>query len=399
MQALAYVLCALPLVVFWAGCENDTTPSLYDPNVTSQPDPVISSITPAGGWLAGVGTITITGSNFAANKVDNLVYFNDVVAEVVEASPTQLKIKSPVLVKDSIQVKISVYKAPRFSNTVLYKLQAAVSELYAFKTFEEPWGIACDAEGNVYVSLVSNGVGAGVKKITPDGVLSNYAPKGSETKYSALKMGPNGVLYAARIQRVIFQIPAGGGTPAVFASTGLGTIYDLDFDAEKNIWAAGNNDFIYRVKPDKTIKAFPFRANVRSVRVFDNYVYLAGNRDGQEKVWRLRIVSADELGPEEEYFDFSTIPAGAAGAGIYAITFAADGDMYLGTDANEAIFVVHSNKTYEPLYAGLFSPKSLLFAWGKGTELYVTRERAGTSTQMIVRINTLKNGAPYYGRQ
>ncbi|MDZ7288568.1 MAG: IPT/TIG domain-containing protein [candidate division KSB1 bacterium] len=399
IKGMACFLFVIPVLILVVGCENETTPSLYDPNVTSRPGPTIASVSPPNSAFAGIGIVTFTGTNFSPAKAENFVYFDDQLAEVLEASATQLKVKAPNLVKDSIQVKIAVFKADRFSNTIYYKLEAAVAELTKFASYEEPWGIACDAEGNVYVSLVSNNVAAGVKKITPDGKLSDYAPKGTELKYSALKMGPNGVLYAARIQRVIFQIPAGGGTPAVFASTGLGTIYDLDFDAGKNIWAGGNNDFIYRVKPDKSVKSFPFKANVRSVRVFDNYVYLAGNRDGKEKVWRMRIVSADEVGAEEEYFDFSATPAGATGAGIYAITFAADGDMYLGTDANEAMFVVHPNKSYEPLYPGLFQPKSLVFAWGKGTELYVTRERTATAAQTIIRVNTLKNSAPYYGRQ
>jgi hypothetical protein len=57
-----------------------------------------------------------------------------------------------------------------------------------------------------------------------------------------------------------------------------------------------------------------------------------------------------------------------------------------------------------PLYPGLFLPKTLLFAWGKGTELYAAREKtadaAGKVTpQTILRINTMKSGAPYYGRQ
>ncbi|MDZ7288572.1 MAG: IPT/TIG domain-containing protein [candidate division KSB1 bacterium] len=406
------ILIRSPLVVFLSlilvvvvSCRNDYPPSLYNPNEPTGTAPVITSISPTDGALAGVSVVTITGSNFSAKKEENFVWFNNLQAQVLEASVTQLKVKAPVLVGDSIKVKVAVHKVALFSNIMLYKLEPAVAELVKFVAADEPWGIACDAEGNVYASLVSYNVGVGVKKITPAGVISDYAPKGTELKYSALKMGPNGVLYAARIQRVIFQIPAGGGPPAVFVSTGLGTIYDLDFDSAKNIWAGGSNDFIYRVKPDKSVKSFPFKANVRSVRVFKDggteYVYLAGNRDGLEKVWRLPIISADEVGAEEEYFNFSAIAAGPA---IYAITFAADGDMYLGTDAPEAIFVIHPDKSYEPLYPGLFQPKTLLFAWGKGTELYLTREKttdaAGKITpQTILRINTKKNGAPYYGRQ
>jgi len=398
-----FPFCAL--LAFTLGCENETTPSLFDPNATGNPAPTIASIAPALSALAGVDLLTITGSNFSANKSDNFVYFNDLLAEVVQASTTELKVKAPILVKDSIKVRIAVFKAERFSNIMLYKLEAAVVEPIAFKSFEQPWGITCDADGNVYFSLVSSEVGVGVKKMTPAGSLSDYSPKppGIPTRYSSLKFGPGGFLYGATLERRLLQIPAGGGAAITWVAIpnppgALLNFYDLDFDAAKNIWAAGNNEFIYRIKPDKSFKDFPFKANVRSVRVYNDYVYLAGNRDGAEKVWRLRLISADEVGPEEEYFNFATINP-PAGAGIYAMTFAADGDMYIGADAPAAFYVVHPNKSVEPFYPGLFVPKTLFFAWGKNTELYVVREKAGSAAQTMIRVNMRKNSAPYYGRQ
>ncbi len=391
------------------GCAEEPTKSINDPNTFgTRPAPVISSVTPSNVALAGVTRITITGQNFSSVKEENLVYFDATRGEVLSASPTQLLVKAPNLVKTPVQIKIAVLKSDLFSNILPYALEAAVLEVIKFKKDDEtteqkeqPWGIASDAEGNLYFSLTSSGVGAGVKKLTPSGAQTDFAPEppGTATKYSSLKVGPSGILYGATVERRILQLSASSAT--TWVSSGLGTIYDFDFDAEKNLWAGGNNDFIYRVRADKNLKPFPFKANVRSVRIFNGHVYLAGNREGQEKVWRLPIVSADVLGPEEEYYDYSA----NYGGNVWALTFAADGDMYLGTDAAEAILVVHPNKTVEPLYSGLFVPKTLLFAWGKSTELFVAREKTidGSAniiaSQTILRINMQKESAPYYGRQ
>ena len=48
--------------------------------------------------------------------------------------------------------------------------------------------------------------------------------------------------------------------------------------------------------------------------------------------------------------------------------------------------------------AALFQPQSIVFAWGKVDELYISR--SGTvASHSILKVLTLKSGAPYYGRQ
>jgi streptogramin lyase len=285
---------------------------------------------------------------------------------------------------------VAVYKAESFSAIYQYRLAAAVTE-YSLGATAEPYGVTTDADGNIYVSLNA----AGVKKITPDGTVSDYASHAAGVaKWSAMKMGPGGVLYTARILKAIYQTPAGGGTPVLWVTAGLGNkIYDLDFDAEDNVWACGDNAAIYRVKADKSVKAFAFACNARSIRVYSGYVYVGGLvGTTEEGVWRAQIINADSLGAFEKYCDFSAAYSGK----VNAITFAADGDMYIGTDAAEAIIVVHPSKTAEALYPGLFTPATLLFAWGKTDDMYAVRS---VNTPKLIKITMLKNGAPYYGVQ
>lgn len=404
--------------LFYMGCEDEPTPSLLDLELDTRPTPVITSAAPTD-TFAVIGTVIINGSNFSGAIEENFVYFDDQLGAVLEASPTQLRVRTPKLVKSDVKLKIAKYKADKFSNVINYNLRAAVEEFYDFPESDQPWAIASDAEGNVFVSYVNTQVSAesGVSKITSELVRSRYAPKpsGSPTRYNGMKVGPGGFLYGVTFERRISQIPVSGGTalnwvviPNPPSPAPALRLADLDFDRVGNLWAAGNVD-LYCVKPDKSWQKFPFVGTVRSVRIFNDAVYLAGNRDGTEKIWRVPIVSADAVGPEEEYFDFSAKYSGAA----QAITFAADGDLYIGTDSPESLVVVHPDKSTQALYDGLFPTPALSyvraslfpapvlsFAWGTDNFLYVTQEANTTAqaAQTILTVNMLKKGAPYYGR-
>ncbi len=389
------ILLILAMLFMLAGCEENKYPdSLYNPNATFNASAEITAVDPPNLGLAGVTVITLTGKNFSPVLNENIVFFDAVKGTLLEGSETRLVVRAPIYTSDSCGIRVSVQGALLFSNKWKYKLEPAQTPLAAFTTAEQPWAITADAAGNVYTSLVVSNAGVGIKKITPEGVMGDYSPKGGETKYSAMKMGPGGVIYAVRIAKAIFTIPAAGEKPVTWVTAGLGTIYDLDFDANKNIWGVGNNTDIYRVKQDKSVAKFPFTADLRSVRVFNGHVYVAGKKDGAEKIWRFPL-NGEELGAVEEYFDFSAKVSSEYS--VYCITFSADGYMYVGTNAPQALYLVHPGGNFEVLYPGQFLPKALVFAWGAGTTLCYTREATAANPQTIIRLNTLKQSAPYYG--
>lgn len=380
---------AVLAVLALAGCNEEPPASLYSENYVSRPQPVVTALNPPASALAGVTTVTITGTNFSPTLAENQVFFDATPAAILTASATQLTVRAPNLVKDTVQVRVSVFKSDKYSEARQYRLLAAVSDFGGLAKTDEPYAVTADAQGNVYVSISASGV----KKITPDGVKSDYASHAAGvTKWSAMKIGPGGVLYSARILRVIYQTPAGGGAPVIWVTgSAIGNIYDMDFDAQGNVWAGGNNTSVYRVKQDKSIKAFPFTCNARSMRVFNGHLYVGGKVDTMEGVWRAPIISADSLGAFELYYNFS---ASYSGFVVNAVTFAADGDMYIGTDAPPAVVIVHPNKSAEPLYPGLFSPITLLFTWGTGDDMYLVRS---INTPQLIKATMLKPGAPYYG--
>ena len=407
MKPLIGILLLIGLIglVVLVGCKEDPPASVFDPNVVAAPTPQLTSISPAGFGWAGVSVITLTGTNFSAVMEKNLVFFDATPGTVIQASATQLQVKVPLYVKDSITVRVAVNQANEYSPPLKYTLKAAVTEFSKFQTFEEPWATTVDSGGNVYVSLISAGAGAGIKKIAPDGTRSDFAVSGGVTKFSALKIGPGGDIYAARLARAIYRIPAAGGTPALWMQITGTILSDLDFDPDGNIWTGGpGQTSVYRVKvSDKSFKAFPFLGDVRSIRYFDGYLYVGGRpfTDSLERVTRFRVYSTDSLGAAEEYFNLKT--AGYTGRFIYAINFSADGDLFIGTEGTNPIIVVHPSKSSEIFFPGLLSPTTHILPWGQGPYLLaVTGTASGgavSSSSKIWQINSLKaNGAPYYGR-
>lgn len=396
-------LCACAIVAgMLVGCKEDPPPSLYDATAASGPQPKIAAIAPAGGGLAGVTSLTITGENFNTVPANNLVFFDDVVAPVLQATATQLQLKAPILIKDSIKVKIAVLRSDLYSTPYLYNLTAATDEKFGgISASDEVVSIEADTAGNIFASMLVSGVGSGVWKFSPEGVqgAAAYSPAFSSgvASWRGMKFGAGGAIFCVAGRAIIFRIPPGGGASAVWTSgSGLTNLNDLDFDQNGNMWAGGGPaTSIFRIKQDKTVQAFPFVGTVRSVRVYNGYLYVGGKRDSLEKVWRFQI-SGDNLGTEEEYFNVSSV-YGANSSGVYGLSFDTDGDMYVGTDAAAGILLVHPNKASEPYYPGLLKPSTTYLTWGKGAFLF--QARGGTvNTKTMVKINTLKTSAPYFGR-
>ena len=381
------------LVLFMSGCSDDKVQSFYNPTAATLPTPSITSVTPSGSAVAGIDTIYVKGTGFSTTLSENFVVFNAQPAQVVSATPTEIKLLAPLLVNDSVVVRVSVHGAYEFSNKVSYALKAAVAVFGDLSSTELSTAVAADAAGNVYSSFSLNGIEAGVLKFNAAGVRSVYAPK-TGGDWTGLKMGPGAYLYAVRNIRAVYRFaPGGGAIAAIWASQGAGiSFFDFDFDQNGNLWAGGNNTSIYRYAPDKSFVTVPFTGNIHSMRVFAGSLYWAAKTDAGEKIWRAPI-TADGLGTPEIYFDF----AAAYPQNIpLAITFSSDGDLYIGINSQAGIVIVTPQKNYyTPLtvYKQLFGKGVDVITWGKANDLYCS-----TTDGLLLKLNvTGKKSAPYYG--
>lgn len=402
---LLIIIAALGLSMLYS-CSEETAPSLYDPGKYQfREDPVITSIDPPGSALAGVTVLTITGNNFSDVPGETNVYFNGVKGQILNVTTTQIQVKPPVVVADTVLVKVKVAGALNLSNTLVYKLTAAVVEVYKFdpNNGETPWAVTFDNNNNMVVSVEGKGVWKFEGEINPN---KSYIPKGAETKWNTLRQFSGGEIYASKSLRGIWKLNPGVTPPnAPWVATPSGTVLiDFDFDQNTNLWAVGSNNFIFRIKQDLTVAQFPFQAQLRAVRVFNGNLYVAGLKSGVEGIWKIPINANGDLGTEELYFSMtSNFP----GVKVNAMTFSADGDLFLGTDrASNPVIIVKPDKTTQTLYEGVIPAKNIVsMYWPDGNYLYVTREaeRDATSgqiirTQTVLKIDIQKPGADYFNQ-
>ena len=403
----------IAIILLLYSCENDYPDSLWDPNYTAKPDPQISSIQPEQNAFAGIDEITIIGQNFSTVMEENLVNFNGVSAELLSASNTELVVKAPNVVSDSILVQVSVRGAVLFGEFFPYPLQSAIINVGDFDQNDDTYAIEYNpADTSLYVSLLVDNTGGKNKivRISSDNERHDYS-KTLLDKASAMRFGPDGSIFYANALNVLCRVPAGGENPATAGqifSILPDAVFDLDLDENFNIFCAGSGGDIYRVKSDNggdILTAATYESfNVRALRVYDGYVYVAGNYSGDEPtvptqaIWRNEIISDDgELGSNELYYDWAGGPYSTSE--MRTITFSIDGNAYIGTNGPEAIVILQPGGSIETLYPGVLSPVSYYLTWGDGVFLYVNRRSIAVEDRAILKINVLKEGAPYYGRQ
>ena len=370
------------------GCDSGTAPSIYDPNRTSLPDPVIESVTPEGRALAGVDEITITGSNFSTVPENNLVYFGTARGDVVEASTTLLRMVAPNDPQPELGLRLTVVGAENFSNSVSYGLDPPFVEFGDIKDSEDVYGIVTDQSGNVYASLAAFDLPVGIIRMTPEGERSEFVS--STFLWSDMAFGSDNHLYAVRSVRALFRYQEDGTDFEVFAvipnsATRLTTIA---IDASNRVWAAGNNQEVYSIGSDKTVSSYEFEADVRDLALYGDFLYLAGVQEGSSKIWRFMINSSGELGDPEEFFDVTAF----SGSEAYALAFTAAGHLYVGTDAVDPVLVVNPDGVGQVLYSGVLSQPARRFSWGPGGQLYASTNSTEASPAGIIRITTRSTG-------
>jgi hypothetical protein len=400
IRKITYLIGSLFLLLFFTSCDTDVT-ELVDPPDTSGETPVIATVNPPDSVLAGITEITITGSNFSADMTKNIVFFDNIAAEILQVSATELVVKAPLYIKDSVNIKISIQGIEFFSDPYILHLKPAVVEIFGDED-NVPSGITTDNFANIYFNLQFFGVNSGMKRFTPARVLEDFAGS-SGSFYIELKYGRDGKVYGTRSPtvRAIFSNEEGGNPVAIPVANSAAKLLTFDFDNNYNIWTGGTGGDIYRITEDGSDKlAFPFEPAIKSMRFFDGYLYAAAKMDSIESIYKIEVIDANTLGTPEIYFDVS---ANLNPYSVNAITFAADGRMFLGTDAEyddpNVLFVVNTDGSFNSWYPGVVTGPIASFAWDTGDFLYYVRQNVGLSQiQKIMRINMVTEGAPHYGR-
>ncbi|MDB5288418.1 MAG: hypothetical protein JWR05_3367 [Mucilaginibacter sp.] len=195
--------------------------------------------------------VTITGTGFSSNQIDDHVTFNGKPAEVISASTDKLIVKVPVGAGTG-NVSVSVNGATVTGPIFTYTLTPLVTTYagsgikgYADGTskkaaFTYPIAIVVDANDNLYVSDAGDGISR-VRKISPDSVVTTLvtlrdAPSGTPPfEYiMAMKIGADGNIYAVENGGVVRKITMSGIVTTYYR--GSGGAAGIAFDKSNNMY-------------------------------------------------------------------------------------------------------------------------------------------------------------------
>lgn len=386
-----FLLLVLVITAFTSCKEGD---SLYDPDIEFNPDPVINSITPEEGYLAGVDSIIIHGENFSTEEDGNLVFFDGQAGIVLSATETELGVRPAQVIGDNIEVKVSSLGALNFSNTVTYKLDKVIYPIPGYNQIHHTTGLTKNAAGDIIFSLQDDkGVNQGVKVWRTTDVVEDYLP--SKSNWVAMKVGPDGLLYAVRNIYAVYRENAGDIDNSPYAIGNTTEIYrNLDFGSDNYLWVVGNNKNIIRVDiSDASIERFPFTADLRAVRYFDGKLYVGGVVGGNEQIWSFDVVN-NQL--QNKTLVVEIDKAQNPNLLIQEITFSEDGAMYIGANTGSGIYTWTEEDGLKAMYEGLVKPTGFSFTWVESF-LVASITAQDQTTRHPLKIDTRKEGAPYLG--
>jgi hypothetical protein len=403
-----FITVAVGGLIFFLSCAEEPTASLFNEDYpqNSKPNPVISSIDPPQGTFSGISFITIDGQNFSSNVAENHVFFNGLKGQVQAATTTRLIVKVPVLVSDSILIKVRVNGAFLFADFFPYRLSKAAIAFKSVTEYINAYSVGCDKDENIYFFRVDE---RDIARIAhPDSALEVYGTAGPPLNCTGMRFGPDGALYHLRNNRSLYRIPAGGGQRELFSNIFSVNVGDLDFDSNGTLFAGGTGGTIFSVDiTDMRVFQVADYSGYRisALRVLNNDLYVAANWAGTgdppsfaEGIWKHSILSDTTLGPRQEMFDWRN-QVGEQGPSILTMTFDEDGVLYVGLDKEIAIMMIDLNtNTAEPLYPEILSAPISYMVWGNSKYLYVNYRAADVQDRTILRVELTKNGAPYYGR-
>jgi hypothetical protein len=400
------IVAGLPVLVSMAvmiGCEYDVAEPQWDKPLTTTTSPRISAIDPAQEAKAGVNTITIRGENFAAPPDSNEAYFDNQRAEIVSTSSTSITVRRPNLVDDSVFIKVVSNKALVVAKFGPYKIYPVFQRNGAFRDNIVLNALAVDNGDNLYV-VYGDSSTPRIFKVTPDEqriLVARASRLPTEGRF-----GPDGRLYLLGNNRSIDVVDVQAGTAAQWLRLPSGRIVRVgDFDANGYFYVGGTRSDLVVIAPNLSVSPTGIYASddIVAVRVYSGYLFVAsrvptsgGGPPAPASIWKHQIDASGNVGAKELVLDMSG--TAFASRTIRAITFSADGTMYIGTDSSDPILIVNPvTRSVDYFYKNILPPYCKNFYWGRGTYLYLLSGNSNPAQEWnIYRVDIGTAGAPYY---
>ena len=403
MRILLLLRFTLPISFFILSCEDPNYPeNIWDENDQGNASPSISSVEPEAAF-AGIDTLTISGQNFSENSSENLVYFNNMLGEVVNATSTSLSVVTPNLVSDSVQIRVAVQGAFLFADhSSPYTLTAAVLDYGPFDQFTDIFSLDLDKDENLIVSLDGT---PNAEFWIVDTNQDSAAWSGALAKGSGMKLGPTGSVYFVNYQRFLYKDEQ--GTPKenseIFKRLN-GNATDLDFDSYGNLFVggAGSTVDVVDINDDEGLTSGVTEAknldtlDILSLKVFNDYLYvLTTTVTSDQAIYKMQILDdSGSLGDLELVFDWSAYTNKLSSA--LCFTLSESGDLFVGSDSDDQPLTYIQNGNASGFYSSILTAPISYMAWGNSNYLYLINKTE--ETNRVQRVDTRMSGADYYGR-
>ena len=404
MRILSLFRIILPISLVMFSCEDPNYPeNIWDEDDQGNASPSISSVEPEGSAFAGIDTLTINGQNFSDNASANLVYFNNMLGNVISATSTSLRVVTPNLVSDSVQIRVAVQGAFLFADhSSLYTLTAAVSDYGPFDQFTDIFSLDLDRDENLIVSMDGS---PNAEFWIVDTNQDSAVWSGALAKGSGMKLGPTGSVYFVNYQRYLYKDEQ--GTPKenteIFKRLN-GNATDLDFDSNGNLFAGGTGSTIdvVDINDDGGLTSGITEAknldtlDILSLRVFNDYLYvLTTTVASDQAIYKMQILDdSGSLGDLELVFDWSAYTNKLSSALCFTLSEA--GDLFVGSDSDDQPLTYIQNGNASGFYSSILTAPISYMAWGNSNYLYLINKTE--ETNRVQRVDTRMSGADYYGR-
>ena len=404
MRILSLFRIILPISLVMFSCEDPNYPeNIWDEDDQGNASPSISSVEPEGSAFAGIDTLTINGQNFSENTSANLVYFNNMLGNVISATSTSLRVVTPNLVSDSVQIRVAVQGAFLFADhSSLYTLTAAVSDYGPFDQFTDIFSLDLDRDENLIVSMDGS---PNAEFWIVDTNQDSAVWSGALAKGSGMKLGPTGSVYFVNYQRYLYKDEQ--GTPKenteIFKRLN-GNVTDLDFDSNGNLFAGGTGSIIdvVDINDDGGLTSGVTEVknldtlDVLSLRVFNDHLYvLTTTVSSDQAIYKMQILDdSGSLGDIELVFDWSAYTNKLSSALCFTLSEA--GDLFVGSDSDDQPLTYIQNGNASGFYSSILTAPISYMAWGNSNYLYLINKTE--ETNRVQRVDTRMSGADYYGR-
>lgn len=404
MRILSLFRIILPISLVMFSCEDPNYPeNIWDEDDQGNASPSISSVEPEGSAFAGIDTLTINGQNFSENSSANLVYFDNMLGNVINATSTSLKVVTPNLVSDSVQIRVAVQGAFLFADhSSLYTLTAAVSDYGPFDQFTDIFSLDLDRDENLIVSMDGT---PNAEFWIVDTNQDSAVWSGALAKASGMKLGPTGSVYFVNYQRFLYKDEQ--GTPKenseIFKRLN-GNATDLDFDSYGNLFVggAGSTIDVVDINDDDGLTSGVTEAknldtlDILSLRVLNDYLYvLTTTVTSDQAIYKMQILDdSGSLGDIELVFDWSSYTNKLSSALCFTLSEA--GDLFVGSDSDDQPLTYIQNGNASGFYSSILTAPISYMAWGNSNYLYLINKTE--ETNRVQRVDTRMSGADYYGR-